>query len=89
MPSRKKPVAAKARRRPIVILGDRVKAACEKSFDSQLEAAIAFDMYPHELSRVWNNRQSIRVETLRRICEATKTSADYFLGLSNDPAIKR
>jgi len=72
--------------RPIrEIVGERVLRLRRQAYLTQPELAEKADMSVTTLNRVENAHQSLYMEKIVALAEALGTTADYLLGLSDDP----
>ena len=72
--------------RPIrEIVGERVLLRRRRARLSQPELAELADMSVTTLNRVENAHQSLYMEKIAALATALRTTADYLLGLSDDP----
>ena len=72
--------------RPIrEIVGERVVLLRRRARLSQPELAEQADMSVTTLNRVENAHQSLYMEKIAALAMALRTTADYLLGLSDDP----
>ena len=72
--------------RPIrEIVGERVLLLRRRAKLSQPELAQQADMSVTTLNRVENAHQSLYMEKIAALAMALETTADYLLGLSDDP----
>jgi len=67
------------------IVGDRVLRLRRQAHLTQPELAEKSDMSITTLNRVERGHQSLSMETLLALAQALRTTADYLLGLSDDP----
>jgi len=67
------------------IQGDRVKGLRETRGWTLMELGYRAKMQISDVSRVEHGKLDVRSSTLLRLVIALRTSADYLLGLSDDP----
>ena len=68
-----------------VIRGDRIKEIREARGWNQNELAHRAAAWPADISAVECGHRDMRTPNFRRLCVALNVSADYLLGLSDNP----
>ena len=71
------------------IIGRRVKMLLYMRGTTQKQLCKEMGIAPQTLCEQLSGRHTLRVDTMVRICNALDCSADYLLGLSNDPRKRR
>ena len=67
------------------IFGKRILEARKKNNETQTELAELIDVGKSTISGIENGNNTTTAEKIALICEHYKISADYLLGLSDDP----
>lgn len=65
--------------------GKRVKEARQKSGETQTDLGLYLGVKKSQVSELENGNTSTTVEKVAMICEHYKISADYLLGLKDEP----
>ena len=68
------------------LYGARLREIRKKAHEKQTEIAALIGTRNSHISEIENGISCTTVEGLARICEHYNVSADYLLGLSDDPA---
>lgn len=68
------------------IFGNRLLELRKANKENQMDLAELLSVGKSQISEMENGKKSTTVEKLALICEHYKVSADYLLGLSDDPA---
>ncbi len=67
------------------IFGNRLLELRKANKENQMDLAELLSVGKSQISEMENGKKSTTVEKLALICEHYKVSADYLLGLSDDP----
>lgn len=67
------------------IFGNRLLELRKANKENQIDLAELLSVGKSQISEMENGKKSTTVEKLALICEHYKVSADYLLGLSDDP----
>ena len=67
------------------IFGQRLQEVRKGHHETQPELGEAIGMVKSRVSEIENGKNTTTIEKLAKICEHYKVSADYLLGLSDDP----
>ena len=65
--------------------GKRVKEARQKAGETQTDLGLYLGVKKSQVSELENGNTSTTVENVAMICEHYKISADYLLGLKDEP----
>lgn len=65
--------------------GKRVKEARQKAGETQTDLGLYLGVKKSQVSELENGNTSTTVEKVAMICEHYKISADYLLGLKDEP----
>ena len=68
--------------------GQRLLSIRKEHHDTQTELAEIIETKKSHVSEMENGKNTTTIEKLARICEHYKVSADYLLGLSDDPELR-
>ena len=67
------------------IFGQRLKEVRTRSKETQQDLAEYLDSAKNSISEIENGKRTTTAEKIAMICEHYHISADYLLGLSDDP----
>ena len=70
------------------LFGQRLRALRKQNKENQDALAAVLGLKKAQVSEMENGNSSTTLEKLALICEHYKVSADYLLGLSDDPSPK-
>lgn len=65
--------------------GQRILQIRKEHHETQSDLAELIDTKKSHISEVENGKATVSVEKVAKICEHYKVSADYLLGLTDDP----
>ena len=69
------------------IFGQRLLEIRKLNHETQTDLAEAIDTVKSRISEIENGKNTTTIEKFALICEHYKVSADYLLGLSDDPKL--
>lgn len=69
------------------IFGQRLLEARKQHHETQPDLGKAIGMAKSRISEMENGKNTTTIENLAKICEHYKVSADYLLGLTDDPKL--
>ncbi|MBD5153348.1 MAG: helix-turn-helix transcriptional regulator [Oscillibacter sp.] len=67
------------------LLGKRLLEIRKQNHETQADLAEVIDSVKSRVSEIEHGKNTTTIEKLALICEHYKVSADYLLGLSDDP----
>ncbi len=67
------------------IMGDRLRIAREASNISRKELAEALNVTRTQISDIENGKSGTNLDRFLQLCELYRVSADYLLGITDDP----
>ena len=70
------------------LFGQRLRELRKQKGETQSDLAAVLGILKTQVSEMENGNSSTTLEKLALICEHYKVSADYLLGLSDDPSPK-
>ena len=68
------------------IFGERLKEIRKKNRETQDDLALVLDVGKSHISEMERGNRTTTAEKIALICEHYRVSADYLLGLSDDPS---
>ena len=68
------------------IFGERLKEIRKKNRETQDDLALVLDVGKSHISEMERGNRTTTAEKIALICEHYRISADYLLGLSDDPS---
>ena len=68
------------------IFGQRLKAIRKEKKETQDDLALVLDVGKSHISEMERGNRTTTAEKIALICEHYRVSADYLLGLSDDPS---
>ena len=69
------------------LFGQRLKEIRKQNKETQDDLAMAMDISKSIISEMEHGKHTTTLEKFTLICEHYKVSADYLLGLSDDPTL--
>jgi len=70
------------------LFGQRLKEMRINAHESQIDLALVLDCAKNSISEIENGKRTTTAEKIALICEHYRVSADYLLGLTDDPEPK-
>ena len=67
------------------LFGKRLREIRKKNQETQQDLAAFLDVAKNSISEMENGKRTTTAEKIALICEHYRVSADYLLGLSDDP----
>lgn len=67
------------------LFGQRLHEIRKKSGETQKALAVVIDVSPVQISEMENGKKTTTVEKVALICQHYNVSADYLLGLKDEP----
>ena len=67
------------------LFGQRLLETRKKNHETQPDLAQLLEVSKSRISEMENGKNTTTIEKFAKICEHYKVSADYLLGLSDDP----